>query len=184
LEGPPNPNLLLHAAQRVPALIAQLNELVRSIEAELLALSSSLLALMLLFEHLLRTVPRVSPQPVAVSGPASRMAIRGGVTGYGTSPEATWPAPATSAPLPKGDASGIIKALFVAAAAAIGARAAGLLQANQQENERARRAADEAGLNRQGRDALHREISKKGYSQQEIEDIARELYDNYPKYRK
>jgi hypothetical protein len=54
---------------------------------------------------------------------------------------------------------------------------------NQQENKAAKRAADKAGLNRQGRDALHREISNQGYTDQEIEGIAQELYDNYPKYR-
>jgi hypothetical protein len=55
---------------------------------------------------------------------------------------------------------------------------------NQQEYELARRATDKAGLNRQGRDALHREISRKGYSRGEIEGVAQDLYDNFPKYRK
>jgi uncharacterized protein YukE len=55
---------------------------------------------------------------------------------------------------------------------------------NQRENAQAKAAADRAGLNDEGRDALHREISNKSYDQQEIDDIAKELYDNYPKYRK
>jgi hypothetical protein len=85
--------------------------------------------------------------------------------------------------------SGLARALLLAATAAAataaGAATAGLLQAkNQQENLEARRAADKAGLNRAGRDALHREISGKGYSQQDIEGIAQELHDNFPKYRK
>jgi hypothetical protein len=55
--------------------------------------------------------------------------------------------------------------------------------ANQQENKLADRIADKVGLNKACRDAFHREISKEGYTQQELEDVAQELYDNYPTYR-
>jgi len=55
---------------------------------------------------------------------------------------------------------------------------------NQKENADARRAAREVGLNRQGQDALHRKISGQGYGYPEIKDVAQELYDNFPKYRK
>jgi hypothetical protein len=57
-------------------------------------------------------------------------------------------------------------------------------EAKASENEQARRAARAAGIDTTaGRQALHRAISGQGYSYEEIESIAQELYANYPKYR-
>jgi hypothetical protein len=136
---------------------------------------------MLLFEHMMQSVRPVSARPVPRPSPVGGLHVGSWAASRGSAIEITWPGPGAGTSVPKVDLSGIIKAM---AAIAVAAAAAGLVQANRQENEEARRAADKAGLNRQGRDALHREISKKGYSQQEIEDIAKELYDNFPKYRK
>ncbi|MBO0728084.1 MAG: hypothetical protein J2P57_02420 [Acidimicrobiaceae bacterium] len=67
LQGPPDPSLLA-TAQRASALVAQLREALQQITFALQALSSLLLALMLAFEHMMRSVPRVEPQTMPRPG--------------------------------------------------------------------------------------------------------------------
>lgn len=55
---------------------------------------------------------------------------------------------------------------------------------NQSENRKAEWAADKVGLNDAGKDKLHREISREGYTQEEVDQIAEDIYANYPKFRK